>query len=368
MSNFQDRLASVAKAGKDAALVATKQAELKKIQTVDLSKAFVQLGKSVYSQGSEREKFPKLHSQVGELQVKIKDLKSQIDNQPEAEKLTDKAKQIAIATKQKAEIKALQLQTNRLLLELGKELFRLYGNETKPVELADSIRDSKKRIELLSKEIHELEESSKGKFLTPKRIIVGVACVAGFLLFASVLSLFSESQNNGKRNSLSSLNAEARKLVEASDFAYMLEVQGATLETARIDSLEDPVLVGDIQRKLLLRQGEKGFLYREKTAGSGDFVPSLDYGQLFIRSEFSVRGKDKNIFTPLSFYGDRFEKFPGSFNQFEIVISLMDNPEKDEFDCHIRRISVLTVTPGPGQAHRDPPIEFFFGGKASRLK
>lgn len=203
MSNFQDSLTSIAKAGKDAALVATKQAELKKIQTVDLSKAYFQLGKSVYSKGSERDRFSELHSQVGELQVKIKDLKSQIDSQPEAEKLTDKAKQLAIATKQKAEIKAHQLQTNRLLLELGKEVFGLYGNEAKPVEFADSIRESQKRIELLSMEIHELEESSKGKFLTPKRIIVGVACLAGLVMFASVLSLFSESQNVEARNSLS---------------------------------------------------------------------------------------------------------------------------------------------------------------------
>ena len=45
------------KAGKDAAVVAKKQAERKKIQTVDLSKANCQLGKPLYSNGSERKQY-----------------------------------------------------------------------------------------------------------------------------------------------------------------------------------------------------------------------------------------------------------------------------------------------------------------------
>ena len=73
--NFKDSLGSIAKAGKDAAVVAKKQAELKKIQAVDLSKSYHQLGKSLYSKGSEREKFPDLHSQIDELQKKNQRLK-----------------------------------------------------------------------------------------------------------------------------------------------------------------------------------------------------------------------------------------------------------------------------------------------------
>ena len=190
--NFKDSLGSIAKAGKDAAVVAKKQAELKKIQAVDLSKSYHQLGKSLYSKGSEREKFPDLHSQIDELQKKIKDLKAQIDNQPTVEKISEKAKQAAIATKQKAEIKAHQLQTSRLLAKLGKEAFELHGNETEPVELATSIRESRKRIETLSSEIQTLEESSKGRFLTPKRIIIGVACLAGLFLLSLVNSMFGD--------------------------------------------------------------------------------------------------------------------------------------------------------------------------------
>ena len=165
-----------------------------------------------------------------------------------------------------------------------------------------------------------------------------------------------------------SLSDETQVLVDSSDFAYILTVQNATPETSRMDSLEDPIFVGDAKRKLLLRQGAKAFLYNEKPPGSGEFVPALNYGQMLLKSEFSVRGEDRNIFTPLSFYGERVERFPGSFQQFEIAASVFDDPDKDEFDCHIRQISILTVTDSFGHSTQDPPVEFFLGGTASRLK
>ena len=202
-------LGSIVKAGKDAAVVAKKQAERKKIQTVDLFKAYYQLGKSLYSNGSERKQFPELHSKIGELQTKIKELKSEIENKPNAEKLADKAKQVAIETKQKAEIKTHQLQISRLLAKLGEQAFEVHGNETEPAELATSILSSRNRIEILSKEIQELEDSSKGKFLTPKRILIGVACFAGLCLMSFVGSMSEGGSQQTAANGEVTANADS---------------------------------------------------------------------------------------------------------------------------------------------------------------
>jgi hypothetical protein len=177
----------VGEAGKSMAQRTAKQAERTKLKSVSLPYAYAALGKFVLADGKLRTELPELFGDADRLNETIERLKKEIAQRPIGEDLTGKAKSIALATKDKAEIQARQLQLSRLSTKVGEVAFENHKSACNR-ELTENIEKALNRIALLDAELETLS-SSESLGSIRKGLLQSVVVIASLLFFCFPIGL-----------------------------------------------------------------------------------------------------------------------------------------------------------------------------------
>lgn len=187
---FVDKFKAASKSAagqmKAAGQYAAKTAQRTKIASITLPGAYRALGKHICHEKAFLDEFPDQWKEVDDCLAQIKALQDQAAARPKAEGFGDKAKAAATATKETAQVKALEVRASQTMGRLGEAVFAKHGEQSGPEALVRPIVDARSQLQALDAEIAQLAESSKGKALTPKRIAIGgiaALLIVGVLVF-----------------------------------------------------------------------------------------------------------------------------------------------------------------------------------------
>ncbi len=181
----------VAANAKAAAQIAGKQAEHGKLTQMTLPSAYGALGKDIYGASRFRDEFGDLYAKVAEILGKIQSLKQAHPATDQPQKLTDRAKAAAGHAVDLAKVKALQMEANGVVRELGKRAYEKHAESAAAPNLVQPIAQALARLETLDREIKALSESHAGGLLTPKRLLVGGGAVIALLVLVFVGRMFT---------------------------------------------------------------------------------------------------------------------------------------------------------------------------------
>ena len=188
---------SVAASAKAAAQLAAKQAERVKITQVSLPNAYLALGKEIHGAGRFRNVLDDLFTELDTILAKLQALK-QTPPPPsgQAQSLTDKAKAAAGHAKDLAKGKALEMEANSVLRQLGETVYQKYGEQSGKAQLTQPIVQCHARIQALDLEIGQISASHSHGFVTPRRLLVGGVVVIAIPLFIVGRLFQTESEPN----------------------------------------------------------------------------------------------------------------------------------------------------------------------------
>ena len=175
---------------KAAARIAGKQAEHGKISQMTLPGAYWMLGKDIHGTGRFRDEFGDLFTKLDGLLSKIQSLKQAHPASDQPQKLTDRAKTAAGHAVDLTKAKAVEMEANGVLRQLGKRAYEKHGESAGAANLVQPIAQALARLATLDREIRALSESHAGGFLTPKRLLVGGGAVIALVLLLAVASMF----------------------------------------------------------------------------------------------------------------------------------------------------------------------------------
>lgn len=179
---FVARLASNTKA---AGQLMAKQAELKKLENVNLPAAFREIAIKMLENEQLRGAFPDLFAKVDDIDQQIKEILNRSQNVP-PEDTGGKIKNLAGSAKDSASKQILEQKRSQTLAALGKAIFSTHGGNAGDAETMDNAKNISLRIENLSAEISKLNELGNGSFLTPKKIAVGGLLLGSFMILLGV--------------------------------------------------------------------------------------------------------------------------------------------------------------------------------------
>jgi len=140
MEKAKGAAVAAAQSAKAAAQVAAKQAERVKITQVSLPNAYLALGKDIYHAGRFRDEFGDLFTKLDGILTKVHALKEAPPppaGQPQS--LADKAKAAAGHAKDLAKGKALEVEANGVLRQLGEAAYEKHGGDSGPQQFVAPI-------------------------------------------------------------------------------------------------------------------------------------------------------------------------------------------------------------------------------------
>ena len=188
MNSFFNRAKNIAvdlaSRSKAAAQLTVRQATRTKIASLDLPRAFAALGKHLYATGTNRDEFASLYQHIDKLNGDIEAIEAA--SKPEKQGMADKARSIAIATKDMVQIKALQHQVSQDFAALGKVAYETHRDASGPEDLVQPISDCESRISVLDADIISLSSAPAGTIVTPKRIAIAGVVVVGLAMLGLV--------------------------------------------------------------------------------------------------------------------------------------------------------------------------------------
>lgn len=209
--------ADLAATAKAAAQLTARQAERTKINQVTLPQAYAELGRQVHAAGNFRQELDPLFQKLDKTLSEIRNLQAGGQVAPTNQGLADKAKAAALAAKDAAHAKGLQLMMVTDFRELGKAVYEKYGEQSGAPETIRPVQDALARIATLDSEIAKLSETKSGKWITPKRFAIAAAIIL-------VVGVISASSNSGKRSSGGSgANYELGKEFQLGDYKYVIQ-------------------------------------------------------------------------------------------------------------------------------------------------
>ncbi len=189
--------ANVAANAKAAAQIAGKQAEHGKLTQMILPSAYWALGKDIHGAGRFRDEFGELFTKLDGLLSNIQSLKQAHLASDQPQKFTDRAKAAAGHAVDLTKAKAVEMEVNGGLRELGKRAYEKHGESAGAANMVQPIAQALARLETLDREIKALSESHAGGFLTPRRLLVGGGAVIALLVLFFVGRLFIGSGATG---------------------------------------------------------------------------------------------------------------------------------------------------------------------------
>jgi hypothetical protein len=182
---------SAKKSLQSAGSLIAKKTERTKLATVTIPRAYAELGKSVYKDAGKRGAFTSLFEQLDKLLAERKRINDDAKARPSASTFTDKAKQVAAEATDLAKTKAIDLKVYKAFASLGESAYTQVGVDFGPKEVVGPLATAIARRDLLDSETATIEASSKGKWITPRRLVIG----GGTLLALMVLSIFGSDEN-----------------------------------------------------------------------------------------------------------------------------------------------------------------------------
>lgn len=180
---------------KSAGSLVAKTAERTKLVTITLPRAYGELGKAVYKDSGPRGDFPDLFQAIDALLAERKKVKEQATARPAATTLADKAKRVAADAADLAKGKAIDLQVLQAFARLGEAVYQRNGEQAGPADLIGGIARVLARRDELDRETAAINNTAKGSWLTPKRIVVGI----GVLIGLAALGNLGTNKNTARR-------------------------------------------------------------------------------------------------------------------------------------------------------------------------
>jgi hypothetical protein len=189
---FGDKAKAAAKSlgekAKSAAQAAAAQAEIARLTQIALPSAYAAVGRHVIQSADIRKAFPDAVAVIDTLLAKLESLKTGAANrQPST--FAEKAKAVALATKELAESKAHELRLGQAYADLGKSVFEA-GSFELPAELAGPIKDGLVRVDTLRKTAQTSVTKERRPWITKRRLLVGGGLLATVVCL-SVLGQFT---------------------------------------------------------------------------------------------------------------------------------------------------------------------------------
>ena len=233
-----------------ASQLAAKQAELTKLQNVTLMSAYHKLGKWVYNSKSGAEALADQFASVKQINSKIAQIKSA---EPEkAEGLKAKAKQVAKAGADAAQIKLLQGKLQKAVYQLGKAAFVTKGLQI-PNKLSAQIQQAQAKITTLKAETEELSEKLGTSGWNFKWVYGGAVVgllVAGWLVmgaFSGIAHTVSDSTvvdrediDDVMQSSKQAASSKQMPTVDFSDVDYTYDFSDIDYSVPEVDYTKGP--------------------------------------------------------------------------------------------------------------------------------
>jgi hypothetical protein len=164
-----------------------KKAEETKIATITLPKAYGELGKVIYKEGSRRQEFMELFKAIDNLLADRRRIKEEAQSRPAPGTLAEKAKQVAVDASAVARKKAVDLQAFQVFAKLGEAVYQQHGVNAGAAAVVEPIANAVARRDQLNAEMSTLQQGSKGKWLTPKRIAWTVGIGVGLAVLGNLV-------------------------------------------------------------------------------------------------------------------------------------------------------------------------------------
>lgn len=185
---------------KSAGSLIAKKAEQTKIVTVTLPRAYAELGKVVYKDGTRREQFADLFTAIEDLLARRKQVHEEALARPAGSGLAEKAMKVAADAAALARTKAIDLETYQAFARLGEAVYEQHGSDAGSAEVVEPITAAVARRDQLAGEISEIVSvaASTGKDAGGKTSWLKVGGVA-FLCLAVIASCIDNDGGGGKK-------------------------------------------------------------------------------------------------------------------------------------------------------------------------
>jgi hypothetical protein len=180
-------VASAKRSLKSAGLLVAKKTERTKLATVTLPRAYLELGKAVYKDAAKRIVFADQCRKLDALLNERKKIHEDAKAKPTASTLTEKARQVASDAQDLAKTKAIDLKVFQAFASLGESAYSELGRNAGLAEVIEPIAMAVERRDLLDQEMASLEASSKGQWITPRRLVIGGGALLGLMVLAMII-------------------------------------------------------------------------------------------------------------------------------------------------------------------------------------
>ena len=196
LSRVGSHIKGLGETSQAAAGLAVAQGRKAHLTKMAIPAAFLELGRANFAAGRFRDEFADLYSRITATQQERERLRrAQIERQTPTT-VSEKASDAASRVKVTAQAKLLALKEESFLRQLGESSYERHGERSGPENLVRPISECRSKLEALDREIEQLSGVGKGRFITPRKLLIGaIACcvvVIGLMAF--------KSGNQGDRN------------------------------------------------------------------------------------------------------------------------------------------------------------------------
>lgn len=197
-----DKDKSLVQRFKDAGTYAVKQAEYKKLSTIDLPAALSVYGRKIVGDPSVSNTYPDLLNQINELNNRINAIKINAQKELSSNSsLLEKSKLLALKAKYLGEIKLLEIQLGKLFAKLGESVFESNSDQSNSPEKI-AVQNIKQQLSSLNEVIAKHDGSGNEKKWSSKKLLI-VSGVALFLVVGIVGSKLDKSSKADKNGNAS---------------------------------------------------------------------------------------------------------------------------------------------------------------------
>jgi hypothetical protein len=193
-SAVQSGLTSVLSTAKEAKDLAAAHARKTQINQMTLPKAYLALGKEVFEAGRSRDQFGDIFQRITAINEEIAKVAASDKDRPQATDLKGKLQAGAAHLLAQGQGTKLGLQRDTLLRELGRKAFEAHGPSAGSDAVIAEITQAHAEIGRLDQEIGRLSAASRGKLLTPGRLLIGGGVAAAVMVMMLLVVVAAASK------------------------------------------------------------------------------------------------------------------------------------------------------------------------------
>lgn len=170
---------TTAKQAKDLAAAHTRKTQ---INQMTLPKGYLALGKEIFEGGRFREQFADVFQRITAINEEIAKVATTNKERPQAADLKGKLQAGAAHLLAQGQGAKLGMQRDSLLRDLGRKAFEAHGSSAGSDAIVAEITKAHAEIGRLDQEIGRLSAASRGKLLTPGRLLIGGGVAAAVMV------------------------------------------------------------------------------------------------------------------------------------------------------------------------------------------